>query len=1532
MNRRTTFRIQPPRRGRAAASRFRAILALESLEPRALLAGFEVGQLRGEVFYDGDGNGSRGADEPGLSGWKLYLDENDNQQFDATEPSTESDAAGNFFFGAVAAGSHRLRQVERPGWGRTVPYADFYDVNVVANDMVTRFQFGNQILDVSLYAEISGRVWNDLDQSGTRTPGEPGLAGWQVYLDLDQDRMQDPSEPVTSTNAGGIYSFDRLPPVAFVVRQVVPTGWNETYPVSGGHFVGLQEGVSAQNRDFGDHLVAPGQLVGRKWLDLDQDGQWDSQEPPLANWEFYLDSDHDGARDPGEPTTHTDAQGIFRFLGLPQGRYDVAEVLPTGWNQTSPGKSQGYSSAQSFDLPRFASVPTGDASTPTPSLASADLDGDGDLDMVTTAHGGIVVLWNDGQGQLIAAQELMLPLATSTGAVIVADLNGDGKPDLIAGGTTTAPGSASTGRLFVFLNESAGFSAPQFEFATSASPDFLTVGDFDSDEHLDVATAARAGQTVSVLLGDGAGSLAPGAVPLAVSPGLGVAALASGDFDRDGRVDLASIAQNELAAGPLSLSMFQVWMSRATGDFAAALPVPVMGIARDLLVTDLRGDAFPEIVAFVETTGSNGRTTTVQEFQVQEGVASLGSRWDVYRDGGLEMSRTPALQAADFDGDGLTDLAVLDERGRSLWILAGRSDGTMDFPRSIKLADDPLAVVAVRLDGDDSPDLAVLSRYSSSVTVLRNDEFGGFPGVDAWDARSPLDQVESLDVDRDGDLDLVGVSLEFGRLIVSLNQGFGRFASPRSFALSPQLAAAIFDDLDGDGRLDLVTVANRATNVGDLVFDIQVRRDFAADGLKSLASADVVATFPGFATAAGLARVDLDSPLDLVVTFGADDHASRLDRLLLPGTGTGSFGAPWSIPLRPQLSGDVLLFDVDQDGDLDRVAIQGMTHSVTLERNLGGGRFDTPQSYAVGTAPNFLTATDIDGDQDLDVVVLDAASSVLSLLLDDGGAGFSTGHSLDVGGHPSALAAGDFDADGRLDLAVADDTTNIVTLWRQTSPLTFADAGAWLAGQGPKQLEAGDWNRDGRLDLASLNSADDSLTVLLQSAGLTFASHAYTYDAGLAAERFEFGYLDADEFLDFSVTGTLVGTQRVFELLNDGQGGLLPATPSSLDRTVRDTLLADVTGDARTDLVVVDDFSRLLLVFAGNGTGDFLAPQATELSGRPHFARSIDVDGDHDVDLAIGWLDSPGIGHLINDGQGNWSTGATYRLGAPPGPFWTGDLNGDGHQDYVVPNSQDGFYEYGRGRGDGAFDPPQRYAGDQPGVVGAGDFDGDGNMDLVGTLLGSYFGVYWNQTRPDDEYRVTVLPGGTSGNLDFANYRAPRPWQNQRSPLDVNDDTFVSPIDALLVINQLNTFGAGPLPPPIEGAPAPPLFNTSGDDYLSAIDALLIINYLNAQTTAGDSEGEGEGVETGEVALFAVPGVDASAGEDSPSNPPSLPLTSPSSQSAPPSATIASSSRTPDAAIPADLRRHLASRRSSADLRWRQAFERYFEILANEGT
>ena len=83
-----------------------------------------------------------------------------------------------------------------------------------------------------------------------------------------------------------------------------------------------------------------------------------------------------------------------------------------------------------------------------------------------------------------------------------------------------------------------------------------------------------------------------------------------------------------------------------------------------------------------------------------------------------------------------------------------------------------------------------------------------------------------------------------------------------------------------------------------------------------------------------------------------------------------------------------------------------------------------------------------------------------------------------------------------------------------------------------------------------------------------------------------------------------------------------------------------------------------------------------------------------------------------------------------------------------------------------------------------------------------------------------------------------RPWQNNRNVLDVNDDGFVSPLDALLVINYLNSIGPEALAAPTVDRQPGPFVDVSGDGFVSPLDALYVINELNRLSTTVNADNQ----------------------------------------------------------------------------------------------
>jgi uncharacterized delta-60 repeat protein len=97
--------------------------------------------IKGSVFFDFDGDGFRdlqGKVEPDLAGRTVFLDTNGNSKFDAGEPTSITDAGGNYSFKNLASGNYRVGSVAPAGWTHTDPSTGFFDVFVNAGQSVSR--------------------------------------------------------------------------------------------------------------------------------------------------------------------------------------------------------------------------------------------------------------------------------------------------------------------------------------------------------------------------------------------------------------------------------------------------------------------------------------------------------------------------------------------------------------------------------------------------------------------------------------------------------------------------------------------------------------------------------------------------------------------------------------------------------------------------------------------------------------------------------------------------------------------------------------------------------------------------------------------------------------------------------------------------------------------------------------------------------------------------------------------------------------------------------------------------------------------------------------------------------------------------------------------------------------------------------------------------------------------------------------------------------------------------------------------------
>ena len=117
----------------------------------------------------------------------------------------------------------------------------------------TGYVTGRTIVNVTdeLYFQIHGAKFEDVNADGRRDATEPGLAGWMIFVDLNQNGVLDAGEPTATTDASGAYSFEQLRAGTYTLAEVPQAGWGRTAPLSGSYQVTRSGGQTANGIDFG---------------------------------------------------------------------------------------------------------------------------------------------------------------------------------------------------------------------------------------------------------------------------------------------------------------------------------------------------------------------------------------------------------------------------------------------------------------------------------------------------------------------------------------------------------------------------------------------------------------------------------------------------------------------------------------------------------------------------------------------------------------------------------------------------------------------------------------------------------------------------------------------------------------------------------------------------------------------------------------------------------------------------------------------------------------------------------------------------------------------------------------------------------------------------------------------------------------------------------------------------------------------------------------------------------------------------------
>ena len=709
-------------------------------------------------------------------------------------------------------------------------------------------------------------------------------------------------------------------------------------------------------------------------------------------------------------------------------------------------------------------------------------------------------------------------------------------------------------------------------YGVGTRPNAVAAGDFDGDGQVDLATADSGSDSVSILRAERGGTFVPGQ---RISVGRGPFGLVSGRFDGDAIADLA--------VASLGSDTVTILLGSASGT---------MTVASSLALSPGSG---PAAVAVVDVNADGRPDLAVANFGLNT-LATFHGRGDGRFDPAptVAVGASPiSLTAADFDGNGVADLAVANSDSNDVSILlagGGAFSVAASIPLPAAYVSVPTAVVAGNFTGDSQTDIAVAAQVlegtgenhvkADKVYVFGSRGGANFDAPQAYAAGINPRGLAAADLDQDGRSDLVVANAGTNNRdsVLSVLLASSEFGNPVRYGSGLGPRAVIATDLNGDGKADLAT-ANWGSDSVSVLFAGVTPGSFVSALSYSTASRPL---------AVEPADLNGDGIVDLV---SANDNSGDSQVSILIGRADGSFDPPVNLLTDPgKFPTDLAVGDVNNDGRIDFVVVNASSTgegSISVFLGNGDGTFAPKPPFPAGAnSPSSVVIAhlDADGRPDLAVSYRDVAKA--AIFWGNGDATYGPISSFDVGPASSSVAVGDINSDGLLDLAVASSSSArlyVVLSLSVPGGRSFTSGGIYPTQEGPSFATSADLNRDGLSDVIVTNAESDSVSVFLMTASGSLST-AVNYPTGgrsVWAGTADFNLdgirdlavanEDFSEETPFMGAGPISsGTGSIAVLLGRGDGTFNEPLPYVAGNRPRGAAIADYNLDGRSDVAVAN--------------------------------------------------------------------------------------------------------------------------------------------------------------------------------------------------------------------------------------------------------------------------------------------------------------------------------------------------------------------------
>lgn len=368
--------------------------------------------------------------------------------------------------------------------------------------------------------------------------------------------------------------------------------------------------------------------------------------------------------------------------------------------------------------------------------------------------------------------------------------------------TTTAVTGSQSGQLTASVNGTAksvaiglnpatvGCASPTFKQTGRAdvgtTPNGIAAGDFNRDGRPDLAVPNYNSSSVSVLLGDGVGGFIP-ATNYAVAAG--AMAVAAADYNLDGKQDMAVVVRDK----PYIVFF---WGDGAGGFSAPAIYNVGMAWAYDMVTGDFNNDGKPDLAL-------GGY------YSYPEVTVLLGDGQGKFTSHRTRGGRVDKITTGDFNRDGKLDILEANTYDSTVTVMLGDGAGGFAVRAPLRAGGQPVFATVSDFNHDGSPDVAVGYQWSANVGIMIGNGAGGLAAPKLINVGDYAYGLFAADLNGDSKNDLA-VTLAYNHGLALLHgNGVGGFQAPVNLALdaSSRPYAIASGDFNSDRMADLVVAA-----------------------------------------------------------------------------------------------------------------------------------------------------------------------------------------------------------------------------------------------------------------------------------------------------------------------------------------------------------------------------------------------------------------------------------------------------------------------------------------------------------------------------------------------------------------------------------------------------------------------------------------------------------------------------------------------------------------------------------------------------